>query len=287
MSQNDQHRMMRNKQWADMWAEFTKRGWSTEALWAGEVPGFHPEYEQQPPRLLLSPRMTGMPKGVVIVCAGGGFNYKTFLEAVPTAEFFVKAGLNVAILDYRCKPYTKADCLLDAKRAIRYLRYHAQAFNLDPDHIAIMGYSAGGMLTNMAGALFDYGVSDAQDPVERVSARPDAAIVCYGAMSPALTRSELRYDRQRQQYNAKLDGTINLPFDAPPYYIFQTAGDDPQHGLKLSMALADKGIEFELHVFKEGRHGQALYDGSNGTENIPHTAHWIELALEWLSGYGF
>ena len=55
----------------------------------------------------------------------------------------------------------------------------------------------------------------------------------------------------------------------------------------LACILADRGIPFEVHTFHGGRHGQGLYDGSYGMENVPHTAHWAELAVEWLEDQGF
>lgn len=289
MSQQELHKQERNRQWAAMWSELTAQGWKTIALWpkADLVPGFCPQHNQEAPRLLLHPAHAGRPRGLVLICAGGGFRYKTYLEATASADYFYSAGMNVAILDYRCLPYDRADALCDAKRAVRMLRKNAPEYGIDPDHIALCGFSAGGMISAMAATLFDPGDPLASDPVEQISCRPDAAVICYGAMCPAQSYGSLGYDREAQNQLAKLSPDQNVPFDAPPFFIFQTAKDDPRHCLKLASALAERGIALEVHLFKDGSHGQALYDGQNGTENIPHTAQWAALACQWLIEYGF
>ena len=289
MNQQELHKQERNRQWANMWSELTTQGWKTVPLWAqtSQIENFQAAYNQEAPRMLLRPVHAGEPRGVVLICAGGGFRYKTYLEATASANCFYSAGMNVAILDYRCLPYTRADALQDAKRAIRMLRKNAQEYGIDPNHIALCGFSAGGMIRAMAATLFDQGNSSATDPVEKISCRPDVAVICYGAMCPAQNYGQLGYDRDAQNQLARLSPDQNVPFDAPPFFIFQTAKDDPRHCLKLATALAERGIAFELHLFKDGNHGQALYDGQNGTENIPHTAQWSMLACQWLIEYGF
>lgn len=287
MTQQEQHKLMRNRQWADMWANLTAQGWQTVELWERDIPDFKAEYEQLPPRMILRPAHAGKARGIVLLCAGGGFRYKTYLEAVASADCFYGAGLNVAILDYRCMPYERKDALTDAKRAVRVLRQNAAQYGIDPNHIALCGFSAGGITAAMTATLFDLGDANACDPTERFSCRPDAAVICYGSMCPAQSYGALGYDREAQNQLARLSPDQNVPFDAPPFFLFQTAQDDPRHCLKLGMALADRGIPFEVHLFKAGKHGQALYDGQNGTENIAHTAKWSSLACEWLIEYGF
>ena len=286
MPEMNQHTIMRNTQWAKMWSDLTAQGWKTVQLWETGAPNFHPEYEQVQPRMLLAPSVNAE-SGLVLISAGGGFRYKTYTEAHAVAEFYRQNGINAAILDYRCVPYSRYDAYCDIKRAIRILRLRAAEFGFDGEHIAVCGFSAGGILSNMAAALYDAGDPAAEDPIERVSCRPDAAVICYGAMSAAQGRSGLGYNREEQNEIARLSPDQNIPYDAPPYFIFQTAKDDPRHGLQLASALADKGIPVELHIFKDGSHGQSLYDGQNGTENVPHTAQWAPLAVEWLKEYGF
>lgn len=83
------------------------------------------------------------------------------------------------------KPYSQYISVQDIQRAIRLLRYKADDWNIKADHIAVAGFSAGANLSSMAAVHFDYGISDAEDPVDRVSCRPDAALLGYGAFSHA------------------------------------------------------------------------------------------------------
>lgn len=102
-------------------------------------------------RLALKPVHEGKRRGIFIVCAGGAFLFKSSNEAKPVAEYFYRAGINVAILDYHVDPAKQKDSdKLDVRisagedglAAIRYLRLHADELGICPDKIAIGGFSA-------------------------------------------------------------------------------------------------------------------------------------------------
>jgi len=278
---------LRVKQWDEMFEEIIAEGWDIVQLWPEGAPGFKEEYGQLQPRIAIKQPHEGAARGFIIFCAGGGFNIKSFNEAKPVAERFYELGFNTAVLDYRLNPYTQLDACADAKRAIRYVRANAAKYNTLPDKIAIGGFSAGGMLTGMAATLFDYGDPDAEDEIERVSSRPDAAIQCYGSMSIASIQGGLGHDVEAQNKRARLSSDKNLRWDCPPFFLFQTAADDPRGVILMGKELADMGIPFEAHIFQGGTHGNGLFDGNCDTEDVPHTAHWSKLAGEWLSDLGF
>jgi len=279
---------LRIKQWADMFDEIIAEGWEIVQLWPEGAPGFKEEYGQVQPRIAIMDPHEGEARGFIIFCAGGGFNIKSFNEAKPVAERFHALGFNTAVLDYRLNPYSRLDALADAKRAIRYIRANAAKYNTMPDKIAIGGFSAGGALTGFAATLFDYGDPNAEDELERVSSRPDAAIQCYGSRSSAAsTMGQRKYDVAAQNEIAKLSTDKNLRHDCPPFFLFQTAADDPRGVITMGKELADMGIPFEAHIFQGGTHGNGLFDGNCDTEDVPHTAHWSELAGEWLKDLGF
>ena len=142
-------------------------------LWPEGAPGFDESVGQRPPALYFLDSHSGPSRGIVIVAAGGAFMFKSDYEASHVAKYFHDAGFQAAILDYRVYPYTQEHWLADGQRAIRHVRSHAAKYNVDPDKIAMLGFSAGGMLTGMCGTLYDYGNPAAADPVERVSSRPD------------------------------------------------------------------------------------------------------------------
>ena len=279
----------RSVKWGRMMESLADEGWSISDL--------RTEYGFTS-RLALKPVHEGKKRGTFIVCAGGGFMFKSPNEAKPVAEYFYNAGINVAILDYHVDPNTpmgqSADIQIsageDGRAAIRYLRANAEEFGILPDKIAIGGFSAGGMLSGYAATQFDYGNPDAQCALEKTSSRPDASLILYGAMSGSgITNGGLfGFSCEEQAKRCKYDPIRNIKSDCPPMFVFQTHKDDPRHALMFCMELANYGVPYEIHTFEEGPHGGALYDGADeDTPDFPHTAKWAPLAAEWLETRGF
>lgn len=236
-------------------------------------------------------------RGMFIVCAGGGFLFKSYNEALPVAEFFYEKGMNTAILDYHVDPKGNLDLSSeivrmagdDGKQAIRYIRANAKKYNTDPEHIAIGGFSAGGILSGYAATQFDYGDPEAEDPLLRVSSRPDAALILYGAFSVTSSVPQATGGMTREQIAAanRLDNVRNIRVDCPPMFVFQTHADDPRIALNFCMELALHGVPYEVHTFEDGPHGGGLYNGRDETPDEPHTALWAPIAADWLIRKGF
>ena len=275
--------------WEKMFDQLAARdGVEIVDLWDGNCPGFDVANGQKMPRLAVYPPHPGKPVGSLIICAGGAHIFKSYNEAMPVADYFYNRGFHTAILDYRVDPYTREDSCMDGCRAVRYLRANAAKYNILSDHIAIGGFSAGGMLTGQVATHFDYGNPQADDPVERVSSRPDAALELYGSFGESVcVGSFLGYSPEKQQLAAKMSPTCNLRPDCPPFFLMETLFDDPRTVTGFAGALANFGIPFALHLFHSGSHGNGLYDGQYEVEDNPHTAKWAELACDWLEDQGF
>jgi acetyl esterase/lipase len=126
----------------------------------------------------------------VIVCPGGGYSHLADHEGRPVAEWLNTLGISAFVLKYRVGPrYHHPQPLQDAARAIRTVRARASEWQLDPNRIGILGFSAGGHLAATIGTHFDAGKADAADPVERVSSRPDLMILTY----PVITMREFTH----------------------------------------------------------------------------------------------
>ena len=249
-------------------------------------------------RLAIKKAHEGPARGCLIMCPGGGFLFKSWNEALPPAEYFYHQGLNVAILDYHVKndeeiklvdPEFQRMAGEDGLQAIRYLRFNAEKYSILPDHIAIGGFSAGGMLSGYAATKFDYGNTAAEDPLLKISSRPDAALILYGAFSntssvPPLTGGMTREEIAKAN---KLDTIRNIHVDCPPMFVFQTHGDDPRIALNFCMELAVHGVPYEIHTFEDGPHGGGLYNGKDEMPDLPHTAMWAAIAADWLKGRGY
>lgn len=236
-------------------------------------------------------------RGIVIICPGGGFLFKSYNEALPVAEYFYQEGMNAAILDYHTDPAGPPGDLMgklriageDGLAAVRYLRANAEKYRILPDHIAIGGFSAGGMLSGYAATKFDYGAPASEDVPGSVSSRPDAALILYGAFSSTSTIPSAPGGMTREAIAeaAKIDIVRNIRTDSPPMFVFQTHEDDPRIALNFCMELAVHGVPYEIHTFEEGPHGGGLYNGKDDTPDIPHTAMWARLAADWLLHKGY
>ncbi len=289
----------RQKKWAGMLKEYEERGIKKIPLWENrDYPV--PHVEGFVPGLVLYPPHKGKKRGILIICPGGGFAFKSSNEGKEIAEYFYEKGMNVAILDYavngpeggdagpKSDPSTLRAACEDARRAIRLLRYHAEEWGILPDKIGIGGFSAGGMVTSLLLTHYDNGDPKSTDPVEQVSCRPDATFQMYGSFrnSPgvgAAAQGGLGFEFAPVQKAAETDFILHLPVDLPPMFMAQTDADYPGNILDMGRAYLDRGVPFEVHLFHGGPHGGGLYDGKHeDAPDFPHTAHWAKLAAEWF-----
>jgi acetyl esterase/lipase len=261
-------------------------------LWENGTPGFVGSSDplQTEPSVIFIPAVdTGRRRGTVIVAHGGGFESRTGCEGFNVADYFVTAGFNAAVLTYRIKPYTRYDAIADMQRAIRVLRARSGELGIT-QKVAVMGFSAGGMLSGNCATHFDYGSAEAADPAERFSCRPDAAVVAYGAFTQVSFPGgffDNPFTDEKRGDKLYLSIEKNISTETPPFFIWQTNGDDPRLSMNLAWELTDHGVPFELHCFPDGAHGLALADGNNDLDTkILHLMHWSELCAEWLEAQG-
>ncbi len=223
-------------------------------------------------------------RGLVVVCPGGGYEFKAEHEGLPIAAALSAMGISAAVLDYRVRPCHREAPLSDALRAIRTAR--ARGY----EKVGILGFSAGANLCCCAATLWDRGNPGAEDPVERLSSRPDCFISCYGVVSmgefthegsrTALLGAQADDEGLRRRFSAE----ENVTDETPPAFLWHTSDDGlvpVQNSLQLGMALAAHHIPFELHVTPHGRHGLGL------SADEPVSANWLREAARWLLQQGF
>src|SRR5262249_43054863 len=151
-------------------------------LWPKGAPGaVGAEATDKPTLTIYLPSPDKANGTAVVVCPGGGYQFLADdHEGKQVAQWFNARGVTAFILRYRLAPrYHHPAPLQDAQRAIRTVRARAKEWNVDPQKIGIMGFSAGGHLASTAGTHFDAGKADADDPIDRVGCRPDFLILCY------------------------------------------------------------------------------------------------------------
>ena len=137
-------------------------------LWKGGAPGFDASRDPtqiQPNLVFLPAQGADAPRGTVIIAHGGAFACHAGHEGFYTAYRFAEAGFNTAILTYRLKPYGRRDAMADMSRAIRLLRARRGALGIT-DKVAVLGFSAGGMLAGNCATHYDRGDETAADPVD-------------------------------------------------------------------------------------------------------------------------
>lgn len=209
----------------------------------------------------------------VLVIPGGSYTFIAQREGEPIALKFAAEGYQTFVLHYHTNSaYTEP--LKDAVEAVREIRRHAAEWCLDPESVAVTGYSAGGNLALLLSVFAD------KSPDENhVSALPDALILGYPSVSGAGCSERF------------VDSLPELrPYFAcsrlPPAFLWSTQDDETvpiAETLKLGQELNDLGVSLEMHIFPRGGHGMATADRATGRVNA-HVAHWLPLAMEWLAG---
>jgi len=259
-------------------------------LWQGKTPGAVANEPADHPTLTVYPAEGGT-GAAIVVCPGGGYGMLAPHEGEPVARWLNTLGITAGVLKYRLGPrYHHPAELHDAQRAIRMLRARAAEFALDPHRIGILGFSAGGHLAATAATHFDAGDPTAHDPIERVSCRPDLAVLVYpvitmtGPFAHAGSRENLLGDHPSQELMDLLSNEKQVTKDTPPCFLMHTA-DDPgvpvENSLMFAEALRKAGVPFELHIYQHGPHGVGL------ATNDPVLSTWTTLCAGWLRMHKF
>jgi len=230
----------------------------------------------------------------VIVCPGGGYRMLAEHEGKVYATWLVERGVAAFVLKYRLGSdgYRHPAMIYDVQRAIRLVRSHASEWKIDPARIGVMGSSAGGHLASTALTHFDAGQAGADDPVERVSSRPDLGVLCYAV----ITMGEHTHEGSKQsllgstpspELVALLSNERQVTKETPPCFIWHTRDDravSVRNSLDFAEALLRNEVPYELHVFQSGPHGLGMgvkeYTPGRTDESSLHP--WTFALNAWL-----
>ncbi len=260
-------------------------------LWEGGAPGALGQADADKPTITAYPAPRGSSGTAVVVAPGGGYGGLAMEhEGKQIAYWYNAMGVTAFVLKYRLGPrYHHPVELGDAQRAVRTVRSRAAEFNILPDRIGMMGFSAGGHLASTAGTHFDKGQPDAADPIDRASSRPDFLILGYPVVSfdPAVTHAgsvkNLLGDNPAQALRDELSNDLKVTPETPPTFLFHTANDPAvpvENSVRFFLALRKAKVPAEMHIFENGPHGvgMALSD--------PALSQWPTLLLNWLRARG-
>jgi acetyl esterase/lipase len=265
----------------------------TIPLWQDHVPGAQGSAPEDIPTLTIyMPPSTTGPMTAVVIAPGGSYRALSMnKEGRAPANYLNTLGIAAFVLKYRLGPkYHHPIEIGDMQRAIRTLRARAAEWHLDPARIGVMGFSAGGHLASTASTRFDRGNASADDPIERVSSRPDFAILGYPVitLTEAWThqgsRTNLLGDTPDPALARTLSAETQVTAETPPTFLFHTNADTVvpvENSVHYFLALRKAGVPAEMHIFKDGPHGVGM------PMQDPALSEWPKVLANWLRASGF
>ena len=232
----------------------------------------------------------------ILILPGGCYRFTSPREAEPVALRFLAKGFVPFVLDYSCAPSAFPVSLREAAMAMRFIREQAERFEVNPEMVAAMGFSAGGHLCGTLGTLYD--APEVTDIGPSHILRPDALALCYPvAVSWGKTHDDsfLALTRGDEALRSRLSLEKLVRPDMPPVFLWHTRNDgtvNVRNSLLLSQALAEQGVDFAMHIYRSGSHGLSTADPISCTASrlqghsgdIPG---WPEELLRFLDEIGF
>lgn len=230
-------------------------------------------------------------RAAIIVCPGGGYaRLSDVKEGSDVARWLNSLGITAFVLKYRLgMTYHQPNQLLDAARAVRYVRSNATRWEIDPDKIGIVGFSAGGHLASTLGTHFDFGKSNSPDPIERVSSRPDLMMLIYpvitmGEFTHAGSKRNLLGEDPSEDLVKQYSNELHVKSDTPPAFLVHTMTDPGvpvENSLMFVAALRKAKVAVEFHMYEKGPHGFGLAPAD------PVLSSWTAHCADWLALHGF
>ncbi len=217
----------------------------------------------------------------VIVCPGGGYSILAYdWEGTDVAKLLNAQGIAAFVLKYRLPDSLSSTApeqvpLMDAKQAMRIVREKAADWNINPNKIGIMGFSAGGHLASTLSTHFEK------------DTRPDFSILIYPVISMDKNIAHMGSrnnligkhptDAMIKLYSNELQVSVNTP----PTFLIHATDDDGvpvENSLLYYQALIKNKVPAEMHIYPTGGHGFGL---ANGNRSL---GSWPSLMIEWMKG---
>lgn len=228
----------------------------------------------------------------VVICPGGGYTHLAFeKEGTKVAEWFNSIGITAFVLKYRMPTdltmkNKSVGPLQDAQEAIRYVRQNAAKWNIDPNKIGILGFSAGGHLASTASTHYDDKVYES---AYKVSARPDFSLLIYPVISMENeithkgSQTNLLGTNPSKELIDSFSNEKKVTSKTPPTFLIHATDDTvviPENSINYYLALKKNGVSAEMHVYEKGSHGFGL--GVADTSKF-----WTRDCEEWLKSNGY
>lgn len=267
-------------------------GLTTIPLYSDGPPPTGDQASEAAPTLTVFAPQPGRGNGSAVIVAPGGayLGLAANLEGRQIADWFTGRGFTAFVLKYRLGEKNIYPVPLeDAQRAMRLVRSMAARYNLAPDRIGIVGFSAGGHLAASVATLSDISPAAPSGPVDSLSARPDFVVLGYpwlNAMEPQVGK-EITYcslihaltPAQCNDFAIRYTPKLHVNPHTPTTFIYSTT-DDVTVPIRASTefydAMVKAGAPIEMHLFRHGDHGSGLGLGQ------PSLDLWPVLLEQWL-----
>ena len=240
-------------------------------LWEDKVPGALGSDEKDIPVFIpYIPAPEKATGAAVVICPGGGYSGLAMdHEGEQIGRWLESIGVTAFVLRYRLpgNGYPHPVPLFDAQRAIRTVRFNAMKWNIQPEKIGILGFSAGGHLASSAGTHFSKPVvleGCQSDDVDAVSCRPDFMILIYPviSMQEGITHRGSRNNLLGENSPAELVDLMSnekqVTEQTPPTFMVHASDDTavlPENSIRFYQALLKAGVPAEMHLYLKGGHG--------------------------------
>lgn len=221
----------------------------------------------------------------VVILPGGGYGARADHEGSGYAEFLNRHGIAAFVCQYRVAPHRFPLPLLDARRAVRYVRYYSERFGISREKVYIMGSSAGGHLAAMTSTYYKPIEFEGLDEIDRESGKPDGQILCYpvikllGKGITHLDSGRCLLGELQAEMGEELSPDLIADETAPKAFIWHIFNDDVVNvinSLDYAKRLRQMQVPVELHIYPDGPHGLGL------APDYPHVADWSERLIQWL-----
>lgn len=226
----------------------------------------------------------------VLIFPGGGYGILAYdWEGTDIAKFLNGKGIAGIVVKYRLPSSESQNDkhnvpLIDAQRALRFVRSNTENFHIDSNKIGILGFSAGGHLASTLGTHFDEKVYEPIDEIDAQSARPDFMalgypVITFGEATHRGSKKNLIGENPKAEMVDHFSNEKQVTENTPPTFLVHASNDEAvpvENSLLFYQALKNKGVSATMHIYPKGGHGFSL------ARKDPHLMGWTERMFEWM-----
>lgn len=222
----------------------------------------------------------------VVILPGGGYGFRAEHEGKGYAEFLNAQGITAFVCQYRVNPHLFPLPLMDARRAVQYVRHYRDTYGICKDKVYIMGSSAGGHLAALTCTYRSALSLEQTDAIDREDHLPSGQILCYPVIAllgkgiSHLSSGRMLLGEQQAELGEELSPHLIADAQTPRAFIWHTFDDEAvpvTNTLLYAQRLRQVGVNAEVHIYPHGRHGLGIATGISPVEN------WTKELFQWLT----